>query len=146
MTSGDGYLDVTPQIRIPLAELRWQMSRSSGPGGQNVNKVNTKVQLWWDLPQSTVLTPEAAARLRAQNPGRVTRDGEFQLECQQFRSQLANRQACLEELATLVRRALVRPKTRRPSKPTRGSKERRLQSKRERSQKKSTRRFRPGAE
>jgi ribosome-associated protein len=144
--SREQHLTINPAVRIPLSELRFQVSRSSGPGGQNVNKVNTRVQLWWDAAESQALPEDARERLRAQNPNRFTREGSLQIECQEFRTQLANRKACLDELAAIVRRALVRPKRRKATRPTRGSKERRLQSKRERSQQKSSRRFRGGEE
>ncbi len=143
---GEQFLTINPALRIPLSELRFQMSRSSGPGGQNVNKVNTRVQMWWEVAASTVLPEDVRERFLAQNATRITREGCLQLECQEFRTQLANRKACLDELAELVRKALVRPKTRRPTRPTRGSRERRIQAKRERSQQKSSRRFRPGDE
>lgn len=139
-------LKITPAIEIPYSELRFQMSRSSGPGGQNVNKVNTRVQMWWELAASTALPLDVRARFLAQNATRLTKEGSLQLECQEHRTQLANRKACLDELATLVRRALVAPKKRHKTKPTRGSKERRLSAKRERSQQKSSRRFRHGDE
>ena len=144
MPPGETFLTINPALQIPLAELRFQTSRSSGPGGQNVNKVSTRVQMWWPVVASTALPEGVRERFLAQNATRITREGELLLECQQFRTQLANKKACLDELADLVRKALVRPKRRRPTKPTRGSRERRLQSKREQSQKKSQRRFRPG--
>jgi ribosome-associated protein len=143
MPTTDPYLTITSTVRIPLAELRFQTSRSSGPGGQNVNKLNTRVQMWWDVTTSAALSDEVRKRFLAQNAARLTRAGELQLECQQFRTQLANRRHCLEELTELVRRALVRPKRRKPSRPTRGSRERRLRQKREQSEKKAARRYRP---
>lgn len=146
MPTADPYLTIHPALQIPLSELRFQVSRSSGPGGQNVNKLNTRVQMWWDVQATTVLSEDVRARLITQNPGRLTKAGLLQIESQEHRSQLDNRRACLDELAAIVRRALVRPRRRRPSKPTRGSRERRLQQKREQSQKKSSRRFRPGRE
>jgi ribosome-associated protein len=142
--AGDQFLTINPAIRIPLSELRFQMSRSSGPGGQNVNKLNTRVQMWWDLRESTALPEDVRGRFLAQNATRLTKEGSLQLDCQEFRTQLANRKACLDELSELIRRALVRPKKRRPTKPTRGSQERRLQAKRERSRQKSSRQFRHG--
>jgi ribosome-associated protein len=144
MPAGDAFLTVNPAIRVPHSELRFQMSRSSGPGGQNVNKVNTRVQMWWDLAASTALPEDVRARFLAQNATRINKDGSLQLDCQEFRTQLANRKACLDELADLIRQALVRPKKRRPTKPTRGSRERRLQAKKEQSHRKSERRYRPG--
>jgi ribosome-associated protein len=136
------FLTVNPAIRIPLSELRVQLSRSSGPGGQNVNKVNTRVQMWWDVGVSTVLPDDVRQRFLAQNATRITKEGSLQLECQEHRTQLANRKACLDELSELVRRALVRPKKRHATRPTRGSKERRLEAKRQRSQQKSSRQYR----
>lgn len=144
MPTSDSYLTITSTVRIPLAELRFQTSRSSGPGGQNVNKLNSRVQMWWDVSRSAALSDEVRERLLTQNAARLTKEGELQLECQQYRTQLANRRRCLEELTGLVRQALVRPKRRKPSRPTRGSRERRLQQKRRVSEKKAARRYRPG--
>jgi ribosome-associated protein len=136
------FLIVSESVRVPLAELRFQFSRSSGPGGQNVNKLNTRIQMWWNVAGSDVLAGDARRRFLDQNATKLTNEGELLIECQQFRTQLANRQWCLDELARLIRRSLVRPKQRRATKPTRGSKERRLKSKQQRSQKKSQRSFR----
>ncbi len=144
MSTTDPYLTITATVRIPLAELRFQTSRSSGPGGQNINKLNTRVQMWWDVTTSAALSDEVRTRFLAQNAARLTRAGELQLECQQFRTQLANRRRCLEELTELVRRALIRPKRRKPSRPTRASRERRLRQKRQQAEKKAARRYRPG--
>ncbi|MFV0445903.1 MAG: alternative ribosome rescue aminoacyl-tRNA hydrolase ArfB [Planctomycetaceae bacterium] len=146
MPASESDLIVTPALRIPLSELRFQMSRSSGPGGQNVNKVNTRVQVWWDVEHSTILQDDVRQRFLKQNANRITKEGRLLLESQEFRTQLANRKACLDELGRLVRLALVRPKKRRPTKPTRGSQERRLKAKKEKSQRKSERRFRPGSD
>jgi ribosome-associated protein len=143
MPSSDTHLAVTRSLQIPLAEIDFQYSRSSGPGGQNVNKLNTRVQMWWDATNSLSLREDVRERFLKQNAGRLTKEGVLQLECQQFRTQLANRTHCLDELAELVRKALVRPKKRRPTRPTKGSKERRLKGKKERSQKKESRRMKP---
>ncbi|MEZ6067446.1 MAG: alternative ribosome rescue aminoacyl-tRNA hydrolase ArfB [Planctomycetaceae bacterium] len=139
-------LDINERLRIPLADLRFQASRSSGPGGQNVNKVNTRIQMWWNISADTQLPEAAKSRFLAQNAGRLTKEGELLIESQQFRTQIANRQWCLDELARLIRSALVTPRKRRPTKPTRGSQQRRLKSKQERSEKKSRRRYNPGHE
>jgi ribosome-associated protein len=133
-------LHITDQIRIPESELQWSFVRAGGPGGQNVNKVASKAVLRWDLARSPSLPAEAKARLRAQQGRRVTSAGELILTSQRFRDQEKNRQDCLDKLRGLVRQALARPKRRRPTKPSRGSRAARLQEKRRRSTIKSGRR------
>jgi ribosome-associated protein len=131
---------ITEALSIPDAELLWSYARSSGPGGQNVNKVASKAVLRWDVGASPSVPEEVKARLRAQQRRRITTEGELVLSSQRFRDQERNRQDCLEKLCEMVRTATVVQKARKKKRPTRASKERRLAEKRHRSAAKSTRR------
>jgi len=133
-------LEVNDQIRIPETELSWSFVRSGGPGGQNVNKVASKAVLRWNLAASPSLPEEVKQRLRAQQASRVTVDGELVLTSQRFRDQDRNRQDCLDKLRELILRALFVPKKRKKTRPSKGSRERRLGEKRHRSAAKSARR------
>jgi ribosome-associated protein len=138
-------IEITHQFAIPEAELSWSFVRSGGPGGQNVNKVASKAVLRWDLDGSRSVPEEVKARLRAQQRGRVTTDGEVVLSSQRHRDQERNRHDCLDKFVEMLRAATVAPKKRKKKKPTRASKERRLREKRHRSAAKSSRR-KPAAE
>jgi ribosome-associated protein len=127
-------------IRIPDGELRWSFVRASGPGGQNVNKVASKAVLRWNVLASPSVTAEVKERLRAQQRGGMTNEGELIITSQRFRDQERNRIDCLEKLGAAIGRASVRPKPRRPTRPTRGSREARLEDKRRRASIKSRRR------
>ncbi len=139
MTSA-GYLDVTPAFQIPRSELVLQFSRSSGAGGQNVNKVNSRVQMRWSLDESSVLPDEVRDQLKSRNRRRINSSGELTITSQRYRDQSRNIEDCLEKLRELVLEALKPPKVRRPTRPTAGSKRRRLGEKRERAQRKQGRR------
>jgi ribosome-associated protein len=137
-------LDIDGRVVVPAAELQWTAVRASGPGGQNVNKVATKVELRFDLPGSAALSLAAKARLRALAASRLDAEGRLVITSQATRSQQGNLEDARNKLAALIRRALVPPKRRRPTRPTAGSKERRLDAKRQLSQKKGGRgRVRP---
>lgn len=116
-------------MEIPEQELEFEFIRSSGPGGQNVNKVATAVRLRFDVRGSTVLAPEVKVRLLALAGRRATREGELVLLGQRHRTQEKNRQDVLSRLAELVERALVVPRRRRATKPTRAAGVRRLRAK-----------------
>jgi ribosome-associated protein len=122
-------LIVTQDVVIPPGELSWSASRSSGPGGQNVNKVSSKVLLRFDLEASCALREPAKARLRRIAASYLEADGAIVLVCQEDRSQLRNLERARERLAELVRQSLVVPRRRRPTKPTAGSRAARLRTK-----------------
>jgi ribosome-associated protein len=135
-------LDIAPGLTLLARELSFTAVRAGGPGGQNVNKVSTKVELRFDLERNATLAPPVKARLRAQNPSRFDADGRLLLVVDDTRSQVMNLELARERLAELVRRALVAPKRRRATKPSRGARQARLDSKRKRSETKQGRRGR----
>jgi ribosome-associated protein len=137
--SASDQLAITSQVKIPLAELHFQFVRSSGPGGQHVNRSATQVELTFDLAGSPSLDDTQKARVRAALKSQVDKDGVLHLASQISRSQLQNRQDVTARFVELMRRALRVPKKRRPTRPTAASKERRLESKRRRSQVKRVR-------
>jgi ribosome-associated protein len=122
-------LRVNAQLAIPDDEVSVSFVRASGPGGQNVNKVATAVQLRFDLAGSLALSPEVKARLRALAGRRVTADGALLIVARNHRSQGENRREAGERLTELIRRSLAPPKARRPTAPTRAARERRLEGK-----------------
>ena len=125
-------LFVSPRIQIPDYELRFSFVRSSGPGGQNVNKVSTAAQLRFDTGKIT-LPPDAAQRLARLAGSRMTKDGVIVIQAYRFRTQERNRADAVERLVEMLREAMVRPTPRRPTRPTAGSKQRRLEGKKHRS-------------
>lgn len=135
---------ITDHISIGEDELEERFIRASGPGGQNVNKLNTAVQLRFDVRHSPALRDDVRARLARLAGQRLTNDGVLVITAQRHRTQERNRQDALDRLIELIRRAAVAPKPRRPTKPTKGSKERRLQGKKQRSTIKGLRRDKPG--
>ncbi len=126
-------LEVSDAIAIPLDEFTFETSRSGGPGGQNVNKVNSKVQLRWTPASSPSLPGPVRERLLAAVAGRLTRDGELLIASTKTRDQGRNVDDCLEKLRALVVAALRPPKARRATRPTLASKKRRVESKQRRS-------------
>ena len=132
-------LEVNHRISIPLKEFQFSFARSGGPGGQNVNKVNSKVTLHWDVTTSPSLPEDVRARFLAQYPRRINKEGLFVINSERFRDQGRNVADCTNKLRDLLLLVATSPKKRRPTKPTKGSKERRLAGKREKSQKKQER-------
>ena len=124
---------VTPTISIDEREIEESFIRSSGPGGQNVNKLATAVQLRFDVRRSPALPDDVRQRLERLAGRRLTRDGVLIITAQQYRTQERNRQDALDRLLQMIREAAVRPVPRRPTKPTAGSRKRRLEGKRRRS-------------
>ena len=133
-------LEINPNLVIPDSDLSFAFIRASGPGGQNVNKVSSAVQLRFDMAGTTALSDAVKSRLRALAGRRVTDDGAILITARNQRSQDHNRREALERLADLISKALVVPKTRKATKPTRASKERRLESKTRQQQTKKARR------
>jgi ribosome-associated protein len=138
-------LEVTSHIRIPLDEFEWSFARSGGPGGQNVNKVASKAILRWKLDASPSVPEDVKIRFRARFPSRITTDGEVVISSELTRDQGRNREDCLEKLAAMLRSAAVAPKVRRPTRPSRAAKRRRVDAKRRQSLRKAGRRS-PGGE
>jgi ribosome-associated protein len=132
-------LVIDDRLQIPLAEFAWTYVRSGGPGGQNVNKVASKAVLRWPLETSPSLPPEVKMRLRTLQRRRITGEGDLVLSSQRYRDQERNRQDCLDKLREMILAAATVPRPRRPSKPTRGSRERRLADKRHRANTRSAR-------
>jgi ribosome-associated protein len=134
---------ITDRISIEERELEERFVRASGPGGQNVNKLSSAVQLRFDVRHSPSLSADVRMRLERMAGRRLTRDGVLVIMAQRHRTQERNRQDALDRLIELIRRASVAPTPRRPTKPTRGSKERRLATKKNRSSIKSLRHEKP---
>jgi ribosome-associated protein len=134
---------ITPSISIDERELDERFVRASGPGGQNVNKLSTAVQLRFDVRNSPSLPGDVRTRLERLAGSRLTQDGVLVIIAQRHRTQERNRADALDRLAELIRRAAVAPIPRRPTKPTRASRERRIESKKRRSSIKGMRQSRP---
>lgn len=137
---------ITPVIAIGDDEIAESFTRASGPGGQNVNKVETAVQLRFDVNNSPSLSEEVKARLARLAGSRLTNDSVLVIVAQRYRTRERNRADALERLIDLIRRAAERPKPRKPTKPTAAAKRRRLESKKRRSTVKALRQARPAEE
>jgi ribosome-associated protein len=137
-------LFVTPRLTIPAGELELSFARSGGPGGQNVNKVSSKVDLRWNPVTSTALGEEDRAWLLQKLRSRLTSDGTLIVTSTATRDQIANRADAMSKLALIVAAALDRPKPRKPTKPSKGAKRRRVADKRRHAEKKANRR--PGSD
>jgi ribosome-associated protein len=131
---------VTPRLTIPVGELVLAFSRSGGPGGQNVNKVSSKVDLRWNPVTSAALTDDDRALLIERLRSRLTTDGTLIVTSTLTRDQLKNREDAMSKLTLIVRTALDRPKPRKPTKVSRGAKRRRVADKRHHSEIKRNRR------
>ena len=139
-------MEITPTLRIADGELVESFVRASGPGGQNVNKVASAVELRFDVAQSSSLPEHVRERLLARRDRRLTADGVLVIQANRFRDQARNREDARERLAEIVRAALHVPKKRVATKPTRASKERRITAKKLRAQHKQGRSKRWSAE
>ena len=133
-------LRVTPTLEIPAKDLAFRAVRSSGPGGQNVNKVATKVELRFNLQDCTVLSEATKARLRQMAARHIELDGQLVIACQVSRTQRQNLEQACAVLVQFIKRALVTPRKRKKTKPTAASKRARLDEKRRVSDKKQARR------
>ncbi len=132
-------LTLAPGVEIPDSDVTLSFVRSSGPGGQNVNKVASAVQLRFDLAHSAALAPEVKARLRGLSGRRLTSEGAILIIARNHRTQESNRREAEARLTELIQRALVPPKPRKATKPTRAARERRLEQK---TQRRKTKRLR----
>jgi ribosome-associated protein len=135
-----GPLFIDDRITIPEADLTWTATRSSGPGGQNVNKVSSRVELRFDLAGTAALPDPVKARLRVLARGMLDAEGRILIKSERTRDQRRNLEDAREKLRAIVAQALVVPKRRRPTKPSRAAKQRRLTEKRQLASKKAERR------
>ena len=133
-------LNVTPELSIPRSEIQYRATRAGGAGGQHVNTSSTRIELLWDLARSTAVTEAQRQRIHAKLAARLDSEGMVRVVASDRRSQGQNKQLADERLVALVKHALHIPKKRRPTRPTRAAKERRLSEKKHHSDKKKTRR------
>ena len=136
----DGYLEVTPALLLPLAELDYRATRAGGPGGQHVNTSSTRIEVWWDVRSSPTLTGEQRALVLERLATRIDGEGRLRIVASESRSQLRNREAATERLRELVASALAVRKLRKRTRPTRAAKAARLEAKRRRAATKRHRR------
>lgn len=137
---GDKTIQITRTVAIPVAELRFRFSRSSGPGGQHVNRSESRVELLFDLGHSPSLSEEQRQRASRALASYLDKDGVLHLVSQSSRSQLRNREEVMDRFRHLMQRALKRPKRRRPTRPGLKARQKRLEEKRHRGKIKKQRR------
>ncbi|MEO8909899.1 MAG: alternative ribosome rescue aminoacyl-tRNA hydrolase ArfB [Gemmatimonadaceae bacterium] len=138
--AAENLLQVDESVAIPRSELDVRVSRASGAGGQHVNKTSSRVEIFWNIAGSKALAEDQRTRLLARLASRLTTEGSIRIVASDMRSQSRNRGLAEERLVETVRRALVVPKKRRATRPTRASKEARLEGKKRHSNKKRERR------
>jgi len=131
---------INANIEIPKAEIEFSYARSPGPGGQNVNKVNSKAILRWNVAQTDCLPDHVRRRFLILWQNRISKSGDLVIQSHRHRDQPRNTSDCLDRLRDMVRAALTVPKKRKPTRPSYGSKQRRLESKKRQSQRKQNRR------
>lgn len=136
-------MEITSSFHLPDSELHYEFVRSSGPGGQNVNKVATAVQLRFNVRNSPSLTEEVKARLVKLAGAKMTTDGVLVIEAKRYRTQEQNRADAELRLSAIIQKALFKPKRRRPTRPTLASKARRVEAKKKRGDVKRLRQSRP---
>lgn len=132
-------IEIAPGAHVPPDALRFQFARSSGPGGQNVNKLSTRAELWVQVGAIIGMTERARQRLRQQAGSRLTKNDEVHLSSDESRSQESNRQAVMDRLREMIVVARHEPKVRRKTRPSRAARERRLNQKKRRGEIKSLR-------
>jgi ribosome-associated protein len=133
-------LVISPRVRVPQTEFEFSYARSSGPGGQNVNKVNSKATLRWPMTRSPSLPADVRQRFLARFGNRLTSDGDLLISSQRYRDQPRNTADCLAKLQAMLEAVATPPTPRRKTKPTRASGERRMKAKRVTGEKKQNRR------
>jgi ribosome-associated protein len=132
-------LEISPTFSLPESELRYSFSRSGGPGGQNVNKVATRANVRLQIRDNPRIPEELRERLELKLATRLTQSGELLVQCDESREQAQNKALARERVIALLRQALIRPKKRTATKPTRGSQQRRVETKQRRSSVKKNR-------
>ncbi len=140
MADVGNILEITPELRLPLAELEYRASRSGGPGGQHVNTSSTRVEVWWNVASSPSLSPDQRAQLLERLGPRLDSAGRLRLVSSGTRSQLRNREDVTERLQSVIAAALAVRKKRKATRPSRAAKAARLEAKRRRAAIKKRRR------
>ncbi len=135
----NGILHIGDALALPMSAIEFVFTRASGPGGQHVNRTDSAVQLRLQVSPSPWIPEDVLHRLQELAPSQLTAEGMLLIECQAFRSQLRNRETALKRLVTLLLAASRKPKVRRPTKPTKASRERRIKAKKQRSDIKANR-------